>query len=138
MNVLDEELIRLLAWQRIQQLLSPKSLQPSNKCGIPPAVTASVPKPSPQADGNKTHQSHHTEAVLLAPPVITNQVSFAAQKRDVQARAVLCPLTGKGAAINMCYRTLYIGTGTVCHKQHCLRSFECDSLRFYLCFCFRC
>uniref|UniRef100_A0A8C1HHK7 PHD finger protein 12 n=1 Tax=Cyprinus carpio carpio TaxID=630221 RepID=A0A8C1HHK7_CYPCA len=65
MNVLDEEFIRLLAWQRIQQLLSPKSLQPSNK----------------------------------------------SQKRDVQARAVLCPLTGKGAAINMCLRTLYIGTG---------------------------
>uniref|UniRef100_A0A8C2KII5 PHD finger protein 12 n=1 Tax=Cyprinus carpio TaxID=7962 RepID=A0A8C2KII5_CYPCA len=84
MNVLDEEFIRLLAWQRIQQLLSPKSLQPSNKCGIPPAVTASLPKPSLHAD---------------------------AQKRDVQARAVLCPLTGKGAAINMCLRTLYIGTG---------------------------
>uniref|UniRef100_A0A672R104 PHD finger protein 12 n=1 Tax=Sinocyclocheilus grahami TaxID=75366 RepID=A0A672R104_SINGR len=63
MNELDEEFIRLLAWQRIQQLLSPKSLL------------------------------------------------FAAQKRDVQGRAVLCPLTGKGAAINMCYRTLYIGTG---------------------------
>uniref|UniRef100_A0A672R120 PHD finger protein 12 n=1 Tax=Sinocyclocheilus grahami TaxID=75366 RepID=A0A672R120_SINGR len=67
MNELDEEFIRLLAWQRIQQLLSPKALQPSNKCG--------------------------------------------SQKRDVQGRAVLCPLTGKGAAINMCYRTLYIGTG---------------------------
>ncbi|XP_016412538.1 PHD finger protein 12-like [Sinocyclocheilus rhinocerous] len=84
MNELDEEFIRLLAWQRIQQLLSPKALQPSNKCGIPPAVTASLPKPSPLAD---------------------------AQKRDVKGRAVLCPLTGKGAAINMCYRTLYIGTG---------------------------
>uniref|UniRef100_A0A673KUW7 PHD finger protein 12 n=1 Tax=Sinocyclocheilus rhinocerous TaxID=307959 RepID=A0A673KUW7_9TELE len=65
MNELDEEFIRLLAWQRIQQLLSPKALQPSNK----------------------------------------------SQKRDVKGRAVLCPLTGKGAAINMCYRTLYIGTG---------------------------
>uniref|UniRef100_A0A671NPD4 PHD finger protein 12 n=1 Tax=Sinocyclocheilus anshuiensis TaxID=1608454 RepID=A0A671NPD4_9TELE len=93
MNELDEEFIRVLAWQRIQQLLSPKALQPSNKCGIPPAVTASLPKPSPLADGNKTHPSHHIEAV------------------DVQGRAVLCPLTGKGAAINMCYRTLYIGTG---------------------------
>uniref|UniRef100_A0A673KM92 PHD finger protein 12 n=1 Tax=Sinocyclocheilus rhinocerous TaxID=307959 RepID=A0A673KM92_9TELE len=93
MNELDEEFIRLLAWQRIQQLLSPKALQPSNKCGIPPAVTASLPKPSPLADGNKTHPSHHIEAV------------------DVKGRAVLCPLTGKGAAINMCYRTLYIGTG---------------------------
>uniref|UniRef100_A0A8C1N7V2 PHD finger protein 12 n=1 Tax=Cyprinus carpio TaxID=7962 RepID=A0A8C1N7V2_CYPCA len=79
MNVLDEEFIRLLAWQRIQQLLSPKSLQPSNKCGIPPMVTK---------------LAHY---VML--------------RLDVQARAVLCPLTGKGAAINMCLRTLYIGTG---------------------------
>uniref|UniRef100_A0A8C1CP67 PHD finger protein 12 n=2 Tax=Cyprinus carpio TaxID=7962 RepID=A0A8C1CP67_CYPCA len=103
MNELDEEFIRLLAWQRIQQLLSPKSLQPSNKCGIPPAVTASLPKPSPLADGNKTHPSHHIEAV------------------DVQARALLCPLTGKGAAINMCYRTLYIGTGA--EMDVCLTNF---------------
>uniref|UniRef100_A0A9R1SIV5 PHD finger protein 12 n=2 Tax=Cyprinus carpio TaxID=7962 RepID=A0A9R1SIV5_CYPCA len=88
MNELDEEFIRLLAWQRIQQLLSPKSLQPSNKCGIPPAVT----------------------------PLL-----FAAQKRDVQARALLCPLTGKGAAINMCYRTLYIGTGA--EMDVCLTNF---------------
>lgn len=35
----------------------------------------------------------------------------------MQARAVLCPLTGKGAAVNMCYRTLYIGTGTVRNMQ---------------------
>ncbi|XP_051521883.1 PHD finger protein 12-like isoform X2 [Myxocyprinus asiaticus] len=84
LNKLDEELIRLLAWQRIQQLISPKSLQPSSKSGIPSAVTASLSKPS-----------SHTDA----------------QKRDVQARAVLCPFTGKGAAVNMCYRTLYIGTG---------------------------
>ncbi|XP_051966783.1 PHD finger protein 12-like [Xyrauchen texanus] len=84
-NMLDEELIRLLAWQRIQQLISPKSsLQSLSKCGISPAVTASLSKPSLQTD---------------------------AQKRDVQSRAVLCPLTGKGTAVSMCYRTLYIGTG---------------------------
>ncbi len=65
MKELDEEFIRLLAWQRIQQLLSPKSLQPSNKCGIPPAVTASLPKPSPPADGNEAHPSRHIEAMLL-------------------------------------------------------------------------
>ncbi|KAI7800577.1 PHD finger protein 12 [Triplophysa rosa] len=84
MNKLDGELIRLLAWQRIQQLYSPKSLHPSSKCGIPPSVTAALSKPS-----------SHTDI----------------QKREVQARAVLCPLTGKGVAVNMCYRTLYIGTG---------------------------
>lgn len=30
---------------------------------------------------------------------------------DVQARAVLCPLTSKGQPIPMSYRTLNIGTG---------------------------
>lgn len=83
LNKLDEELIRLLAWQRIQQLLSPKTLSPSSKCGNSP-VNADLPKPSLQPD---------------------------IQKRDVQARAVLCPLTGKGSGVSMCYRTLYIGTG---------------------------
>ncbi|XP_068126238.1 PHD finger protein 12 isoform X2 [Hyperolius riggenbachi] len=35
-----------------------------------------------------------------------------AQRRDVQARAVFYPLMmGVGAPVNMCYRTLYIGTG---------------------------
>lgn len=31
--------------------------------------------------------------------------------QDVQARAVLCPLSGRGEAIPMPYRTLSIGTG---------------------------
>ncbi|XP_043910367.1 PHD finger protein 12 isoform X2 [Protopterus annectens] len=33
------------------------------------------------------------------------------RRKDVQARAVFYPLTGKGGAVNMCYRTLYIGAG---------------------------
>lgn len=33
------------------------------------------------------------------------------QKKEVQARAVFYPLLGMGSAVNMCYRTLYIGTG---------------------------
>lgn len=36
---------------------------------------------------------------------------FAAQRKEVQARAVFYPLMGLGSAVNMCYRTLYIGTG---------------------------
>uniref|UniRef100_A0A665WQK0 PHD finger protein 12 n=1 Tax=Echeneis naucrates TaxID=173247 RepID=A0A665WQK0_ECHNA len=32
-------------------------------------------------------------------------------QKKVQARAVFYPLTGKGGAISMCYRTLYIGSG---------------------------
>ncbi|KAB1265032.1 PHD finger protein 12 [Camelus dromedarius] len=34
-----------------------------------------------------------------------------AQRKEVQARAVFYPLLGLGGAVNMCYRTLYIGTG---------------------------
>uniref|UniRef100_A0A8C1JKL2 PHD finger protein 12 n=1 Tax=Cyprinus carpio TaxID=7962 RepID=A0A8C1JKL2_CYPCA len=33
------------------------------------------------------------------------------QNREVQARASLCSASGKGMAVNMCYRSLYIGTG---------------------------
>ncbi|CAN9511209.1 unnamed protein product [Ophioblennius macclurei] len=32
-------------------------------------------------------------------------------QKKVQARAVFYPLTGKGGAVNMCYRTLYLGSG---------------------------
>nr|XP_060612661.1 PHD finger protein 12 [Anolis sagrei ordinatus] len=33
------------------------------------------------------------------------------QEKEVQARAVFYPLLGMGSAVNMCYRTLYIGAG---------------------------
>lgn len=36
---------------------------------------------------------------------------LAGQRKEVQARAVFYPLLGMGSAVNMCYRTLYIGTG---------------------------
>ncbi|XP_075445350.1 PHD finger protein 12 isoform X3 [Ascaphus truei] len=43
-------------------------------------------------------------------PSLGNHVE--AQRKDVQARAVFYPLMmGVGAPVNMCYRTLYIGTG---------------------------
>uniref|UniRef100_A0A665WRT6 PHD finger protein 12 n=1 Tax=Echeneis naucrates TaxID=173247 RepID=A0A665WRT6_ECHNA len=67
LDKLDADMIKLLAWQRIQQLFPPKA---------------------PSA---------------LLPP--------AASQKKVQARAVFYPLTGKGGAISMCYRTLYIGSG---------------------------
>ncbi|XP_073472901.1 PHD finger protein 12 [Aquarana catesbeiana] len=47
---------------------------------------------------------------LQPPPSSGHQTE--ARKRDVQARAVFYPLMmGVGAPVNMCYRTLYIGTG---------------------------
>ncbi|KAJ8403914.1 hypothetical protein AAFF_G00347820 [Aldrovandia affinis] len=86
---LDERLIKLLAWQRIQQLLPPK--------GLPPAQSVCVTPP----------QTANTAIASSAPsPPLTE-----GRKSEVQARAVFYPLTGKGGAVNMCYRTLYIGTG---------------------------
>lgn len=38
-------------------------------------------------------------------------VCLVVQRKEVQARAVFYPLLGLGGAVNMCYRTLYIGTG---------------------------
>lgn len=80
LDKLDSEMIKLLAWQRIQQLFSPKG----------PNL------PSLQATSS---------SVSKTPPPIPDS------QKKVQARAVFYPLTGKGPAVNMCYRTLYIGTG---------------------------
>lgn len=79
LDKLDAEMIKLLAWQRIQQLFPPK--MPSTP--PPPATSAASKTPSPYPDSQK----------------------------KVQARAVFYPLTGKGGAVSMCYRTLYIGSG---------------------------
>ncbi|XP_055751360.1 PHD finger protein 12-like isoform X1 [Salvelinus fontinalis] len=84
---LDEELVKLLAWQRIQQLFPPK---------VPPI---------PQGSG------------LTAPPTTTvalkpqSPAPRTEEEQKVQARATFYPLMGKGGAINMSYRTLYIGAG---------------------------
>ncbi|XP_029467942.1 PHD finger protein 12 isoform X1 [Rhinatrema bivittatum] len=44
------------------------------------------------------------------PPLLGNHSQV--QRREVQARAVFYPLmVGTGVPVNMCYRTLYIGTG---------------------------
>lgn len=85
LSKLDEKLIQILAWQRLQQLM--------------PSKTA--------ADGQKKG----TLNGLLTSPGL----------QDVQARAVLCPLSGKGEAVPMPYRTLSIGTGAdmdVCLGQY--------------------
>ncbi|XP_016409230.1 PHD finger protein 12 isoform X4 [Sinocyclocheilus rhinocerous] len=76
---LDEKFIKLLAWQRIQQLFESKTS---------PVESSSPLSVSP------THRKHSE-----------------AQNREVQARASLCSVSGKGMAVNMCYRSLHIGTG---------------------------
>ncbi|KAG7478763.1 PHD finger protein 12 [Solea senegalensis] len=79
LDKLDAEMIKLLAWQRIQQLFPPKA----PKSLLPPVTSDTTKTPPPHPDSQK----------------------------KVQARAVFYPLTGKGGAVSMCYRTLYIGSG---------------------------
>lgn len=83
LSKLDERLVRILAWQRLQQLLPPKNCTTPGKRGVNGVV---VPGAS-----------------------------------DVRARAVVCPLVGKGSLVPMAYRTLTIGTGA--DMDVCLTSF---------------
>ncbi|XP_019622342.1 PREDICTED: PHD finger protein 12-like [Branchiostoma belcheri] len=80
LSKLDQQLINILAFQRLQQLLPPKTStsQPSNK---------------------------KTLFNGLNGPLLSGS------SQQLQARAVMCPLTGKGQPVQMCYRTLHIGTG---------------------------
>lgn len=85
LSKLDEKLIQILAWQRLQQLM--------------PSKTATEGQKKATLNG------------LLTSPGL----------QDIQARAVLCPLSGKGEAVPMPYRTLSIGTGAdmdVCLGQY--------------------
>ncbi|KAI3354684.1 hypothetical protein L3Q82_019174 [Scortum barcoo] len=79
LDKLDAEMIKILAWQRIQQLFPPKA--------------PNTPHPNPSIAAPKTPSPHPDS------------------QKKVQARAVFYPLTGKGGAVSMCYRTLYIGSG---------------------------
>lgn len=95
-------MIKLLAWQRIQQLFPPSAPRP------PASVSpAAAPKPPPAPPDSKTPASRPASSVGAD---VKLKLFFAGQKK-VQARAVFYPLTGKGQAVSMCYRTLYIGSG---------------------------
>lgn len=79
---LDERLVRLLAWQRLQQLL-----------GTPPATTQSLSTYEEEVEGSGG----------VAPP---------RQRAAVQQpRAVVCPVNARGGAVPMLYRTLTLGSG---------------------------
>ncbi|KAL0973323.1 hypothetical protein UPYG_G00201940 [Umbra pygmaea] len=85
LDKLDDELVKLLAWQRIQQLFPPK---------VPPTPQGSCATVTPLS-AKRPSATLHTDK----------------QKKAVQARATFYPLMGKGGAVNMSYRTLYIGAG---------------------------
>ncbi|KAG5284547.1 hypothetical protein AALO_G00027870 [Alosa alosa] len=87
LSALDERLVKLLAWQRIQQLFEPSP--------PPPAKSTFVSPPSPTTTPSLPNQSIKAQSSC----------------KQVQARAVLYPLSDKGASIKMCFRSLYIGTG---------------------------
>lgn len=85
LSKLDERLVNVLAWQRLQQLLNP----------------------------SKTPNQKKTPS------------SVAPESNDVKARAVLCPLSGKGNPVPMPYRTLTVGTGA--DMDLCLASYgQCN------------
>lgn len=131
LDKLDAEMIKILAWQRIQQLFPPKV--PNTPA---PLATAAAPKsPSPRPDSETltqpltllfssvfhciscwlgcmcSHCQNECEWIWIGLSSLSGQ-------KKVQARAVFYPLTGKGGAINMCYRTLYIGSGKTCWLYH--------------------
>lgn len=100
-------MIKLLAWQRIQQLFPPKAPGPQTSVS-PPAA----PKNPPALPDSKAlaPPSPPALASVSVGADLKLTLSVTGQKK-VQARAVFYPLTGKGQAVNMCYRTLYIGSG---------------------------
>lgn len=95
-------MIKLLAWQRIQQLFPPTAPSPQPSISPTPAL-----KPPPALPDSRPPPAAPSQP---AGADLKLKLSFAGQKK-VQARAVFYPLTGKGRAVNMCYRTLYIGSG---------------------------
>lgn len=98
---LDERLVRLLAWQRLQQLL-----------GSPPATTA------------QSLSTHEEEVV--AEGGSGGAVPAPSRQRAVQQpRAVVCPVNARGGAVPMLYRTLTLGSGA--DMDVCLGDFgHCD------------
>lgn len=99
-------MVKLLAWQRIQQLFPPKA--PSPQTSTSPLAD---PKSPPVLPDSKTLAAASAPALASVSVGADLKLSSTGQKK-VQARAVFYPLTGKGQAVSMCYRTLYIGSGT--------------------------
>ncbi|XP_028855850.1 PHD finger protein 12 isoform X2 [Denticeps clupeoides] len=94
----DEDLVKMLALQRIQQIMS---------SGLPQATSTSGRRPLTPDPGSLP---------------LSNPKAF---KKDVQARATFYPITGGGSAVSMRYRTLYIGTDT--DMDVCLAKYgHCD------------
>ncbi|XP_069683986.1 PHD finger protein 12 [Periplaneta americana] len=106
LSKLDERLIHLLAYQRLQQLLP----SPTTPCTSP----TPQPSPSPPTNSFPSLSSSTSSTTSTSPPGSLSSPSAAAlhhEPHTVQARAILCPLTGRGLPCSMPYRTLTVGTG---------------------------
>lgn len=103
---LDADLIKLLAYQRIQQL-------------FPTKAPSTPPLPAPSTASKSLPPHSDSKSVMWPLPVFVLPVNgsvcdlmmLSAGQKKVQVRAVFYPLTGRGGAVSMCYRTLYIGSG---------------------------
>jgi len=104
LSKLDERLIHLLAYQRLQQLLHNTA---------PSTSVDPQPSPSPSTTTNPLSPTACTSSQTTQPGV-TNSSPSPAMRREVhtvRARAILCPLTCRGSPCSMPYRTLTVGTG---------------------------
>lgn len=103
---LDEKLIHLLAYQRLQQLLHNTASSPS----LDPQPS---PSPSPSSTSIPLSPTACTSSQTIQPGVTNSAPSPAMhhESHTVQARAILCPLAGRGSPCSMPYRTLTVGTG---------------------------
>ncbi|XP_033628339.1 PHD finger protein 12-like isoform X1 [Asterias rubens] len=103
LSKLDERLVQILAWQRLQQLLPQK-----------PLPTSATIKKQHMVNNTTTPTSSNTLRPSPPLPAFSNQI---------KARALFCPLTGRGSGspVPMCYRSLHIGTGS--DMDVCLSNF---------------
>lgn len=113
LDKLDADMIKVLAWQRIQQLFPSKA--PSTPTPVTTAASPKTPSLLPNSKFRLCHSVVETPHAAVGMDLKLKLLSTGQKK--VQARAVFYPLTGRGGAVNMCYRTLYIGSGETwnCH-----------------------
>jgi len=104
LSKLDERLIHLLAYQRLQQLVHNTT---------PSTSLDPQPSPSPSTTSNPLSPTACTSSQTTQPSVTNSSPSPAAHREvhTVRARAILCPLTCRGSPCSMPYRTLTVGTG---------------------------
>ncbi|XP_068765520.1 PHD finger protein 12 isoform X3 [Struthio camelus] len=98
--------------KNVQTQIGPPLTADLRSMGSPLTATRALTPPQATGDGISAVGSTN-RFCSPAPP--------SAQRKEVQARAVFYPLMGLGGAVNMCYRTLYIGTGA--DMDVCLTSY---------------